>query len=260
VSERLHSLWVGERLGYIERLTMISALSVGHAFRLYSYAPEKLSGAPSEVEIRDANEVIEYEALARYFDAGWAALGSDFFRYALQAKGLGYWVDLDLYFIRPLDFEDQYVFGWEHETKINGAVLRLPRDSAMVRELCEIPHVNWRPPYYGLRKSAVFYWNRLIRGDLRPEDYRWGAFGPAYLTHLAKKHRVSERAQKRVVFYPIRHRDAKLLRGPPELVENQLTHETRAVHLWSSVLGEAKVSPPPGSYLDAVCRRHGLKA
>ncbi|HTR12056.1 MAG TPA: hypothetical protein VMI72_02080 [Roseiarcus sp.] len=260
VSERLHSLWIGDRLGYIERLSMLSALSVGHLFRLYSYTPEKLSDAPSGVEICDANEVIEYDALARYFDIGWATLASDFFRYAMLAKGLGYWVDLDLYFVRPLDFQDEYVFGWEHETKINGAVLRLPQDSEMVRELCEIPHINWRPPYYGLRKSAGLYLKRMVQGDVRPENYRWGAFGPTYLTYLAKKHRVSERAQKRSVFYPIRHRQAKLACGPPELVEKQLTHETRAIHLWCSVLGEAKVSPPPGSYLEAVCRRHGLDA
>ena len=240
---------------------MISALSVGHPFRLYSYTPEKFCNAPSQVDVCDANEVVEYKTLARYFDTGLAALGSDFFRYALQAKGLGYWVDLDLYFVKQLDFQDEYVFGWEHETSINGAVLRLPRDCEMVRELCEIPHMNWRPPYYGLRKRACFYLRRMMEGDIRPESYRWGAVGPAYLTYLAKKHRVSERAQERSVFYPIRHRQAKLICGPPDLAERQLTPETRAIHLWHSVLSaEARVSPPPGSYLQAVCRRHGLDA
>ena len=135
----LNSLWIGDKLGYVERLTMISALSVGHPFRLYSYSPERLCGVPSGVEVRDANDVVEYPALARYFDRGHLALGSDFFRYAMQAKGFGYWVDLDLCFLRPLDFRDDYVFGWEHETSINGAILRLPPGSAIVRELCEIP-------------------------------------------------------------------------------------------------------------------------
>ena len=35
-------------------------------------------------------------------DGGSAALGSDFFRYAMQAKGLGYWVEVNLCFIRPI--------------------------------------------------------------------------------------------------------------------------------------------------------------
>ncbi len=258
--DRLHSLWIGERLGYLERLTMVSALSVGHPFTLYSYGPEKLHGVPDGVELRDAKEVLPYASLSRYFDGGWATLGTDFFRYAMQAKGLGYWVDLDLYFIRPIDFHDQYVFSWEHETMINGSVLRLPRDSEMVRELCSISHVNWRPPFYGPRKTAIFYWRRLTEGDIRPENYRWGTFGPMMLTYLAKKYRVSKLAKHRSVFHPIRHRDAKLLLGPPEPVESQLTNETRAIHLWNSVLRRlAKGSPPPGSYLEAACRRHGLE-
>ena len=260
--DRLNSLWIGETLGYIERLTMISALSVGHSFRLYSYNPDRLHAVPAGVEIQDANEVVAYDSLARYFDKGLATLGSNFFRYAMLMKGLGLWVDLDLYFVKAIDFEDEYVFGWEHETKINGAVLRVPKDSDVLDELLRIPQVNWRPPFYGLRKSAVFYMRRLTKGDILPEDYRWGTFGPTYLTYLAKKHHVSKLAKERSVFYPIRHCDAKLLySAPPEIVENLLTHETRTVHLWHSVLSpEAKVSPPRGSYLDAVCRRHGIVA
>ena len=258
--DRLNSLWIGENLGYVERLTMVSALNVGHPFTLYSYAPEKLRGVPDGVELGDANEVVPYGALARYFDGGWAALGTDFFGYAMQAKGVGTWVDLDLYFIRPIDFHETYVFGWEHESSINGAVLRLPPDSGMVRELLEIPHLNWRPPFYGPRKSAIYYWTRLRQGDLRPENYRWGTFGPHILTYLAKKYGVAKQAKGRCVFYPVKHREAKLLCGPPEAVQSRLTHETRTVHLWHSVLNrEARVSPPPGSYLEAACRRHGLE-
>jgi hypothetical protein len=259
--DRLHSLWIGDELGYLERLTMVSALSVGHPFTLYSYFPEKLRGVPNGVEVRDANVVVPFQALARYFDGGNATLGTDFFRYAMQAKGLGYWVDLDLLFIRPIDFHDQYVFGWENERLINGTVLRLPRDSDMVRELCGISHVNWRPPFYGPRKLAVFYWRRLIEGDIRAENYRWGTFGPMILTYLAKKYHVSKQAKHRSVFHPVRHRDVKLLLGPSEQVESQLTNETRAIHLWNSVLRRlAKGSPPPGSFLEAACRRHGIEA
>ena len=81
-----------------------------------------------------------------------------------------------------------------------------------------------------------------------------------FLTYLAKKYRVAKLAKERSVFYPVRHRSAKIFCGPPEAVECQLTSETRAVHLWHSVLNrEARVSPPPGSYLEAACRRHGLE-
>jgi len=39
---RLNSLWIGEQLGYLEKLTLASALSVGHLFTIYSYTAEKL--------------------------------------------------------------------------------------------------------------------------------------------------------------------------------------------------------------------------
>jgi hypothetical protein len=256
---KLNSLWIGDELGYIEKLSLISAISVGHSCALYSYTPERLRGVPSGVEVRDANQVAPYQALAHYFEGGSAALGTDFFRYAMQAKGLGTWVDLDLYFLRPIDFDDDYLFGWEHRTSINGAVLRLPANSDMVRELCQIPQVNWRPPFYGPRKTVIFYWRRLTEGDIRPENYRWGTFGPMFLTYLARKYGVAKCAKKRSVFYPVTHRDWKLLCGPPEVVKAELTGETRTVHLWRSVLSR-KVgdAPPPGSYLEAICRDHGL--
>src|SRR5271166_6167474 len=234
--ERLNSLWTGGELGPIERLSVISALSVGHPLTIYSYAPEKLGAVPSGAEIRDAGEVSPYESLAHYLEGGWGALASDFFRYALLAKGLGTWVDLDLLFLKPIDFEDEYVFGWENKKSINGAVLRLPRDSDMLRELCSIPQLNWRPPFYGLRKMPLFYWRRLTQGDIRPENYNWGTFGPLILTHLARKYGVAGRAKARSVFYPVMHFQVELFLGPSELVESLLTAETRTVHLWQSVL------------------------
>jgi hypothetical protein len=258
--ERLNSLWIGGELGPIERLSVVSALSVGHPFTIYSYSPEKLGGAPSGAEVRDAREVAPYETLADHIEVGRGALASVFFRYALLAKGLGLWVDLDLVFLRPIDFEDDYVFGWENKKSINGAVLRLPRDSDMLRELCSIPQLNWRPPFYGPRKAALYYWERLRKRDIRPEDYRWGTFGPSILTYLATKYGVADKAKARSVFYPAMHFQAELFLGPPEAVESLLTAETRTVHLWQSVLRRKTRVAPPGSYLESALRRHGISA
>src|SRR5262249_53699055 len=106
---------------------------------------------------------------------------------------------------------------------------------------------------------AIFYWRRLTEGDIRPENYRWGTFGPMFLTYLAKKYGVARQAKKRSVFYPVTHHNWRLLCGPSKLVEAELTPETRTVHLWRSVLIRTMgPSPPRGSYLEALCRAHGL--
>jgi Alpha 1,4-glycosyltransferase conserved region len=82
-----------------------------------------------------------------------------------------------------------------------------------------------------------------------------------FLTYLAKKYGVAQRAKDRSVFYPVRHRHANLFYGPPEFVKAKLTKETRTVHLWRSILNrEARSSPPRGSYLEAICRRHDADA
>ena len=43
----LNSLWVGNTLGFVERLCLMSALGTGHHFKLYSYEPDKLQGVPA---------------------------------------------------------------------------------------------------------------------------------------------------------------------------------------------------------------------
>jgi hypothetical protein len=258
--ERLNSLWVGDELGYIERLSIVSAMASGHPYTIYSYAPEKLRGVPNGAEVRNAREVMSDETLLRFFNPHWAALGTDFFRYALLAKGLGYWVDLDMYFLRPFDFDQEYVFGWEHESSINGAVLRIPPQSNMLRDLLELPKTNWRPPFFGPRRTLLYYWARLSKGDVHPEDHPWGTFGPAMITYLAKRHGVAKQAQQRTVFYPVRYQDAGMFSGPPKAVEKILSPQTRAVHLWHSKFDEAaKLFPPSGSYLEEACRKYGIQ-
>ena len=258
--ERLNSLWVGDRLGYIERLCLASALSVGHPFTLYSYTPESLATTlPKGVDLRDAREVMAEEKLVRYSDSGAIQLGANFFRYALLAKGLGYWVDMDFCFLKPLDFKVPYVFGWEYENWINNALLRIPADSEMARELCSLPRTNRRPPWFGPKRTLLYYWTRVTKGDIRVEDLPWGTFSSGMVTYVANKYRVAEQAQKPEVFYPVRWKDAQALFGSANVIEKMITPETVAVHMWySRLVNFIDKPPPPGSYIDVLCRKHSI--
>ena len=257
--ERLNSLWVGKTLGYVEQICLASALSVGHKFTLYSYTPETLKHVPTGVELRDAREVMPEERLVRYSDSGAIQLGANFFRYALLAKGVGYWVDMDFQFLQPLNFSEPYVFGWEYAGWINNALLRAPAESNLVRDLCDLPQTNRRPPWFGPRRSLYYYWNRLTKGDIEVQDLPWGTFSSGMVTYVAKKYGVANQAQKPWVFYPVRWKDGPALMGPAEKIEEMLRPETRAVHMWYSHLVRFVDKPPPrGSYLDIACRRYGV--
>jgi hypothetical protein len=257
--KRLNSLWDGDRLGYLEQLSLVSAMELGHPMTVYSYTPDELLGVPTGVELRDAREIMPVEKLVRYSDTGAVALGANFFRYALLSKDVGYWVDLDLYFLKPLDFKEEYVFGWEYENWINNAVLHAPANSGVVRDLMEIPGTNKRPPWYGPRNTLKYYWRRLTEGDIRVQDLPWGTYSAGILTYVTKKHRVANQGQPPEVFYPVRWKDAKMVYGPAETIESMITPKTRTVHLWHSrLVGLFDKPPAQGSYIDKVCRRHGI--
>lgn len=256
--ERLNGLWFGDALGYLEQLSIVSAMALGHPYTLYSYTPERLSGVPEGVDVRDAREVMTDPKRMKHFEGKYKALGSDFFRYELLAKGLGYWVDLDLIFLKAFDFSQPHVFGWEREGSINGAVLKMPVDSAILAELREIPERNWCPPFFGPRRKLQYYLQRM-RGDVQLEDLPWGVAGPAMITHLVMTRGLAGEAQAKPVFYPIDYFEAEMLFGPDEDVERRLTPEVHAIHMWHSrIVHRASERPPEGSYLQKMCDAHGV--
>lgn len=256
---RLCSLWVGDRLGYLEQLCLRSARSVGHEVTLYSYEPERLCGVPDAIELRDAREVMPESELVAHGGNGSYALGADFFRYALLAKGLGIWTDMDVVFVKPIDFNEEYLFGWQDAALINGAILSFPKDSPLACELANVRKMTGRPPWYGPKRTMKYFWSRLRDGELSVEDMPWGTFGPEMITYLAKKHEVSGRAQDPEVFYPLHWKDARKLYGPAELVESIIRPETRAIHLWNGALYGLRDKPPPkGSFIADQCLRHDI--
>ena len=256
----LNSLWVGDQLGSLEQLCILSALAAGHPFHLYSYEPSKLRGVPGGVEVRNAAEVMPRERLLAYADSDSYALGANFWRYEMLALGLGYWVDLDILLLRPFEFKEDYVFGREQEGTVNNAVLLAPENSALVRDLRELPPRIGRPPWYGPRRSAQYFLRRIREGRLRLEDYPWGTFGPGLLGYLIEKHGLTDFAQPHQVFYPVSWHRARMLYGPNEQVESVLSEQTRAIHLYNSQLRDlAKEPPPAGSFMAAQFTKFGLR-
>ena len=256
----LNSLWVGNSLGFVERLCLKSALGTGHHFRLYSYEPDKLQGVPDGIELCDAAEIMEREKLITYSDTGAVALGANFWRYNLLAKGEGPWVDMDLIFLRPFPVQSDYVFGWEYAGWINNAVMSAPPGSPFVQDLLAIPQPNKRPPWFGPKRSLLFYLERLKKGHIPLEDMPWGTYAAGLVTYLVKKHRLEPFTLPPRVFYPVEWKDARMLYGPAEDIEKMLAEDTITVHMWHSRLGELKQAPPPvGSYMAKVADRFDVE-
>ena len=254
----LNGLWVGNTLDYLEQLCLVSGLACGHSVRLFSYEPKTIRGVPSGIEIHDAADVMPRERMISYRDCGSYALGSNFWRYEMLGRGLGYWLDLDVLVLKPLADNADYVFGQEQEGGINTAVMFAPADSAFVRDLRSLPRANRCPPWYGPR-NRVRYFAKRMRGHVGLEDFPWGTFGPRMLTYVARKHDVLRFAADPQVFYPVSWREIRNLYGPSDRVEHLVTERTLAVHLYNSQLRELTKCPPPrGSYIRKQCERLGI--
>lgn len=254
----LNSLWVGSELGYIERLCLLSALSVGHQFTIYSYEHEKLL-VPAGVLVKDAREIMPEHRLLRYSDSGAVQLGANLFRYELMRSGVGLWVDMDFCFLKPVDTARDYIFGWEFENWINNAILMTPADAEITYDLCTVPRSNRCPPWYGPKRRLLYFLRRL-RGPIHVADFPWGTFSSGMLTYLVKKHGLSNFACAPEVFYPIRWRDAQLAFEPNSSIWHAIRPKTRAVHFWSSrIAAQTKRPPPRGSLVEELCREYGVE-
>ncbi len=151
----VHGLWIGKKLGRLELLTLRSFINWGHEFRLWCYA-DLVTPLPDGVTLCDANEILPARAIYRRRAAdpvtgvGEQSYGpfSDLFRYKLLYEHGGYWTDMDVTCLRPLDFAEPYVFR-AHRVGVIGNFMKCPSGSQLMKETYEQTHkeVNAESPW-----------------------------------------------------------------------------------------------------------------
>jgi hypothetical protein len=88
---------------------------------------ERPSDTPEGVQLADASTLLPQSRIIRHRETGSLALFSDILRYEIIGKGLGIYVDCDVFCLRPIEDAD-YIFGWESDTFFASGVLKLPPD------------------------------------------------------------------------------------------------------------------------------------
>jgi len=166
----VHGLWIGRRLSKVELLTIRSFIHHGHEFHLWLY--DNLEhDPPVEAVIRDANEILPAKKIyrRRHNDpksgVGKGSVGSpfaDLFRYKLLHRHGGWWSDMDMTCLKPLDFKDDYVFREHDKISVIGNLLKVPPCSELmkitseqVESSCDENTVDWLLP------------NRLLSENIR---------------------------------------------------------------------------------------------
>jgi hypothetical protein len=254
---RCSSLWIGESLGPIERACLRSVLRQGHPMSLYCYKEPR--GVPAGVEIEDAALVFPRDQMIRYRKGGSTAIFANRFRYELQRRGLGIWVDCDVYLLAPIIFDEPHLFGWESADLINSAVFRLPQDSPLLGPLLELFEDKIVPPWLSRRARIAAHARRLLgRGGIARMP--WGTTGPHAVTALARKAGLDRLALPRETFYPVHWGEAGWIKDPSAKLEEKVTPHTVAVHLWNEHIKTFKNAPAAeGSFLQRLQAEGGLE-
>ena len=116
-NQSVSGFWIGE-LGALERLSMSSFLYHGHPYKLWCYDE---MDAPPGVDLCDASEIVPKSAILDKWAPKKHTLQTfaNLFRYELIHNLGGWWADLDMVLLRPLDQAEPYVF-----TRANDIPLR----------------------------------------------------------------------------------------------------------------------------------------
>jgi len=231
MSRSVATLWIGPKLSPLEQLSALSLLETGHELTLYTYEDVQL--VPQGVRIADARTLLP-GPIVRHKKTGSPALHSDLFRFELMRQTDSTWVDLDVLALKPLPTERTHVFAWENAGSINGAVLKLPKESPALKTLLSYGD-NYRgyPPFLPRSKKFKYQIKTLWRGMTLPE-LPWGSIGPIGLTHYLKASGEVAYALPKQSFYPIDHQDTIQLLTDPTLSRDSFDESVYAIHFWAS--------------------------
>ena len=235
----IQSLWIGNRLSAMERLSIQSFLTNGHDFHLYCY--DDVEGVPAGTVVQDGNEILPARRIFAYADGfakGSHAAFSNLFRYKLLLERGGWWVDTDVVCLRPFDLPDERMWASERADP--------PRD--LIVSTCVIK----APPGDPLMAWA---WDRCQEIDVA--SVRFGQLGPRLLQAGVDALNAHRFMRPHTFFCPIAFNEWARVLDPADPCE--LGPEVYGIHLWNQMWSanamDKDAAFPAGSLLERLKQR-----
>lgn len=253
------SLWIGERLHYLNLLALVSHLRHGHPVTLY--CTDRVSNVPDGVEVRPASEIMDIDM--EVVEATSASFLSNVFRYKMIRKTGALWIDCDAFCHRPFPDEWDYVYaGHGMRGALNCGVVGLPQHCTLMDELLD--YCDNLPDYPA-------WWDKSQRKKMDRQDPRLPhpvriykaertAFGPQAFTYFARKTGDVDKAMTSDVLYPVPFQLNDVFYDPYSPVERHFTDKTVSVHLYTNATRPfwRKNVPMAGSYAQRMCADLGI--
>jgi hypothetical protein len=150
--------------------------------------------------------------------------------------------------VRPLSGMGEYLFGWQSEKIINGAILNLPQDSDRLNKLIALSRLRIViGPHWSFKHKTFQKTMSLIGKEMPIERLDWGVIGPSAITYYVTACGLLHHSQSVDVLYPVLPNDAaRFFRVNTDAIKTRITSNTRAIHLWNELIKEQKNSSPRG--------------
>lgn len=259
------TLWIGGALSWMEQLCLKSFVDAGQKITLFHY--EDIPNVPKGVICRDGREIIDTDDFIKYERKNSYALFSDLFRLHMIRCNPGMiWVDTDVYCQKPLDYDDNHVFGYElpQSNRVNNAVLGMPADSPALEAMLEFTSDRYSIAPFLSKSDRKSYKQALDAGQpVHVSQQPWGVWGPLMLTHYIGEFGLWDHVQPLSAFYPVTFRERKMFNHKADKVEARITDATTGMHVWASnklALGNNHLGlPPPGSWWKIALTRHRIE-
>jgi hypothetical protein len=208
-----------------------------------------VANVPEGITIADAGSIVPRDRIIRH-RGGSHSLFANLFRYELQRRGLGTWLDCDVYLLAPLDDDRPYLIGEEEPGRYNGAILRMPPDTPLLPSLLELFDERVVPPWLPWRARMAAHWRHAATGKAGLAKMPWGSAGPLAITAVARRLGIDLGAFPPSVFYPVHWKHADWIFDPNAAAEDLIAPETVAIHLWNErVRARKDAAAPAGSFM-----------
>lgn len=253
------SLWIGERLHYLNQLCLLSHVRHGHPTTLY--CTDTVTNVPPGIEVRPASEIVEIDRdIVRQTSESYL---SNVFRYHMIRKTDAVWIDCDAFCRQPFPDEMQNIFaGHGFRGALNCGVVYIPPQGALMEALLD---------YYQNLPKAPAWFNkqqikRLEKQDpslphaVRIYNAERTAFGPQAFTYFAQQTGDYDKALTSDYLYPVPFQLNDVFFDPYGRVEGHFTDNTMSVHLYTNGTRPwwRKNAPLLNSYADRMCREVGV--
>lgn len=253
------SLWIGERLHYLNQLCLLSHVRKGHPTTLY--CTDTVTNVPEGVTVRAASEIMAID-MGLVSQTSESFL-SNVFRYKMIQATDAVWVDCDAFCHRPFPDEMTHIYaGHGFRGALNCGVVYIPPGGELIGRLLDYyQNLPPAPPWFNKQQRK-----RLDRQDaalpqaVRIYNAERTAFGPQAFTWFAQQTGDYEKALTPDVLYPVPFQLNDVFYDPYGRVEGHFTDNTLSVHLYTNGTRPwwRKHPPLPNSYVARMCAELGV--